>query len=370
MNKLKYFNIFIFLETLSKLMIELFIPILLYKNGYSFNYILIFFIIKFIIILLTIIPISKLGQKVSFKALIIISNIFLCITTFLLKNILVNNYYLTLIAILNGLYIILYWIGRHVYVFNIITDKKTTETVSSITIVSLLASVPSSFIGALIIDKLGYNFLIILVLILSSISILPLFKIKETKGKLKINILKEIKIFPIKNYFFTFFYQIYLVCLSILPLYIYIYIKNNLEYIGIINVISNISSIIYIYIIAKIMDKNKKDYLTLTAFILGIIWILKIGIKGPNLFLFIMFFSGVLSSCLDMIISRDIYSLGNNSNIISYIIFYEIINTFFKLIFVIILLLFNIKIKMTLLISVICLFTLGIIKYNDGKKGY
>lgn len=370
MSNLKKFNIFILLSTFSKLMIEVFIPILLFNLGFSITEILLFFLIKFVTILIITYPSSILGKKIKFKNLMIISNILFCISCIMINYIDYNIKYLIILSILNGVYLIFYWLSRHVYALNIITDKNTTESVSSFVICSLIASIPATYIGAFIIKHLGFLILCIIVLILSLISVIPLFKLKEKNEFEKVQLKPILKNFPKKNYLFILFYQINLVCIALFPLYIFIYIKNDLEYLGIVNIVSSISSIIYIYFLAKLMDKKKKDYLGISCILLALIWIFKLNITTATLFIVIIFFEGIFSSGLETVVSRDIYSLGNTQNSLSYITFIELFNTICRSIFIIIILILNIKLKIILYTGLISLLILSIIKFDDGKLGY
>lgn len=370
MSNLKKFNIFILLSTFSKLMIEVFIPILLFNIGYNFKEILLFFLVKFLTILLIVIPTSKLGKKIKFKNLMIISNILFCISCILINYLKLNILYLIILSIINGIYLIFYWISRHIYALNIITNKTTTESVSAFSICTLIATIPATYIGAIIIKYLGFLPLCIIVLIISLLSTVLLFFIKERSEDEKLEIIKVAKKYPKKNYFFTLFYQINLFCIALFPLFIYLNIKRSLEYIGIVNIICSISSIIYIYFLAKLMDKKQKDFLSLSAILLAITWIFKLNITYEFIFLFIIFFEGIFSSGLETVVSRDIYSLGNSNNYLSYITFLELLNTIYRSIFIIIILIFDINLKYILYIGLLSLIFMSLVKFDDGKYGY
>lgn len=370
MTSLKKFNIFVFLSTFSKLMIEVFIPILLFDNGFGVKGVLIFFLVKFITIFFITIPTSYLGKKIKFKNLMIISNILFCISCIMINYIKPNYIYLTLLAVINGTYLIFYWISRHVYALNIITNKKTTESVSSFTIFALIAGIPATYIGALIIKHFGFLSLCIIVLIISLISVVPLFKIKEKSEKEKLSIKPIIKKFPKKNYIFILFYQINLVCISLFPLYIYLFVKSDLEYLGVVNIVCSISSIIYIYFLAKLMDKKKKDFLSLSCALLALIWIFKLNFTYEIIFLIIIFFEGIFSSGLETIVSRNIYSYGNTQKYLSYISFIEILNTTCRSLFIIFILFFKLNLITVLYIGLLSLIVLSIVKFDDGRLGY
>lgn len=370
MTNLKKYNVFITMTTFTKLMIEVFIPLLLFNIGFKLNEILYFYLIQFITIFLTNIPITKIGQKITFKKLMIISSIIFSLTYFYINYLTHNMIKLIILSILNGLYLSTYWIGRHIYGISIIKEKKTTDNVSTYMIFGIIGSLPASYIGAFILEKYGYIVLSITILILSIISIFPLFKIKISERKNKINLKEIITTFPKQNYLFLLFDQLKFLTILLFPLYIYINIKNELKYIAITNIIIGLSSILYILYLAKKMDKNKKDYLKPMLIIMLITLLIKLNIKSSTLMLIIIFIEGISKTALDTIILRNTYSYKANYDNISYILFIEQLYSLFRIIILIIYLLIGINLKTILYIGTFSLFINTIIGFKQGKSGY
>jgi len=370
MTNLKKYNVFITMTTFTKLMIEVFIPLLLFNIGFKLNEILYFYLIQFITIFLTNIPITKIGQKITFKKLMIISSIIFSLTYFYINYLTHNMIKLIILSILNGLYLSTYWIGRHIYGISIIKEKKTTDNVSTYMIFGIIGSLPASYIGAFILEKYGYIVLSITILILSIISIFPLFKIKISERKNKINLKEIITTFPKQNYLFLLFDQLKFLTILLFPLYIYINIKNELKYIAITNIIIGLSSILYILYLAKKMDKNKKDYLKPMLMIMLITLLIKLNIKSSTLMLIIIFIEGISKTALDTIILRNTYSYKANYDNISYILFIEQLYSLFRIIILIIYLLIGINLKTLLYIGTFSLLINTIIGFKQGKSGY
>lgn len=370
MTNLKKYNVFITMTTFTKLMIEVFIPLLLFNIGFKLNEILYFYLIQFITIFLTNIPITKIGQKITFKKLMIISSIIFSLTYFYINYLTHNMIKLIILSILNGLYLSTYWIGRHIYGISIIKEKKTTDNVSTYMIFGIIGSLPASYIGAFILEKYGYIVLSITILILSIISIFPLFKIKISERKNKINLKQIITTFPKQNYLFLLFDQLKFLTILLFPLYIYMNIKNELKYIAITNIIIGLSSILYIIYLAKKMDKNKKDYLKPMLMIMLITLLIKLNIKSSTLMLIIIFIEGISKTALDTIILRNTYSYKANYDNISYILFIEQLYSLFRIIILIIYLLIGINLKTLLYIGTFSLLINTIIGFKQGKSGY
>ena len=370
MSDLKKYNIFIFITSFAKLLVEIFIPLILYNMSFTIKEIILFLILKYSFCLLFI-PVGYfIGKKYSVSTLMILSSIIFSITYIYLSQINKNLTSLIILSILYSSYLMFYWLGRHTYGLSIIEDKKTTDNVSLYNIFTILGGLFSPFIGSYIIEKTSTLTLSTIVLVLMIISIIPLTKIKKIKLNPNTQIKHIIKSFPKTNYIFNTLDQLRYILYTVLPLWIYINIKSKYSYIGILNIITGLGSIIYIYLLSKKMDKNKKDYLSLSLLIMGIIYFLKITITSNLAYLIITLFEGITKSSLDTITLRNTYVYQKNYCITSYIIFTEIINNIARTLFLIIFYIFNIPLKTMLLICILGIFLNVFVKYDDGKYGY
>lgn len=370
MSDLKKYNIFIFITSFAKLLVEIFIPLILYNMSFTIKEIILFLILKYSFCLLFI-PVGYfIGKKYSVSTLMILSSIIFSITYIYLSQINKNLISLIILSILYSSYLMFYWLGRHTYGLSIIEDKKTTDNVSLYNIFTILGGLFSPFIGSYIIEKTSTLTLSTIVLVLMIISIIPLTKIKKLKLNPNTQIKHIIKSFPKTNYIFNTLDQLRYILYTVLPLWIYINIKSKYSYIGILNIITGLGSIIYIYLLSKKMDKNKKDYLSLSLLIMGIIYLLKITITSNLAYLIITLFEGITKSSLDTITLRNTYVYQKNYCITSYIIFTEIINNIARTIFLIIFYIFNVPLKTMLLICILGIFLNVFVKYDDGKYGY
>ena len=370
MSDLKKYNIFIFITSFAKLLVEIFIPLILYNMSFTIKEIILFLILKYSFCLLFI-PVGYfIGKKYSVSTLMILSSIIFSITYIYLSQINRNLTSLIILSILYSSYLMFYWLGRHAYGLSIIEDKKTTDNVSLYNIFTILGGLFSPFIGSYIIEKTSTLTLSTIVLVLMIISIIPLTKIKKIKLNSNTQIKHIIKSFPKTNYIFNTLDQLRYILYTVLPLWIYINIKSKYSYIGILNIITGLGSIIYIYLLSKKMDKNKKDYLSLSLLIMGIIYLLKITITSNLAYLIITLFEGITKSSLDTITLRNTYVYQKNYCITSYIIFTEIINNIARTLFLIIFYIFNVPLTTMLLICILGIFLNVFVKYDDGKYGY
>lgn len=370
MSNLKKYNIFTFITTFAKLLIEVFIPLILYNMNFTIKEIILFLIIKHALCTIFL-PITKLViKKKSTTFLMIISSILFTLSyiylNFLTKNLLKLLIFTTLLS----MYLTFYWVGRHTYALSIIEDKKATDNVSLYTIFTILGGLFSTYIGSILIEKTSYLFLSIIVLFLMLISIIPLTKIKSKKETNEIKLITIITSFPKRNYIFTFLDQLRFVLVTIFPLYIYLNINKSYKYIGIINIVSGLGSIIYIYILKKLMDKNKRDYLSSSLLYLAITYTLKLLTKNNIIFLIIVFFEGIFRSVVDLITLRNTYVYSKNYTRLNYTIFTERINNIGRVIILTLFYITNISLEKIILICILGILINIFIKYDDGKYGY
>ncbi len=370
MSNLKKYNIFTFVTTFAKLLIEVFIPLILYNMNFTIKEIILFLIIKHALCTIFL-PITKLViKKKSTTFLMIISSILFTLSYIYLNFLTKNLFKLLIFTTLLSMYLTFYWVGRHTYALSIIEDKKATDNVSIYTIFTILGGLFSTYIGSILIEKTSYLFLSIIVLFLMLISIIPLTKIKSKKETNEIKLINIITSFPKRNYIFTFLDQLRFVLVTIFPLYIYLNINKSYKYIGIINIVSGLGSIIYIYILKKLMDKNKSDYLSSSLLYLAITYTLKLLTKNNIIFLIIVFFEGIFRSVVDLITLRNTYVYSKNYTRLNYTIFTEGINNIGRVIILTLFYITNISLKKIILICILGILINIFIKYDDGKYGY
>ena len=370
MSNLKKYNIFTFVTTFAKLLIEVFIPLILYNMNFTIKEIILFLIIKHALCTIFL-PITKLViKKKSTTFLMIISSILFTLSYIYLNFLTKNLFKLLIFTTLLSMYLTFYWVGRHTYALSIIEDKKATDNVSIYTIFTILGGLFSTYIGSNLIEKTSYLFLSIIVLFLMLISIIPLTKIIPKKETNEIKLITIITSFPKRNYIFTFLDQLRFVLVTIFPLYIYLNINKSYKYIGIINIVSGLGSIIYIYILKKLMDKNKSDYLSSSLLYLAITYTLKLLTKNNIIFLIIVFFEGIFRSVVDLITLRNTYVYSKNYTRLNYIIFTEGINNIGRVIILTLFYITNISLEKIILICILGILINIFIKYDDGKYGY
>ena len=114
------YNIFVFLSTFARQLIELFIPIILYKAWFTIkNVVFYYFCISLFSCILAPIVI-KIAKKLKYNTILLIWIISFVILQILIAHIYISIWYLMLIAFLFACYRRCYWITRRLYNLKVI----------------------------------------------------------------------------------------------------------------------------------------------------------------------------------------------------------------------------------------------------------
>ena len=367
MSNLKKYNIYVFLNSFTRVLSNFFIPLILYDKGLSIQRIILFYDILYLLCMFWIIIYRKLSISVKTTTLMFISSISFTLTYYYLKFLTHNIYDLFLLAFLFSNYIVFNNIGRHIFALGITKSKRTTENTSLYQIFNILGTIFSSFLSVKVIKNLDSDISLILIFSLMMVSIIPLISLKTKETRKDVNIIKT---FPKKNYLFISIDQLRNIAVNLFPLYVYIYIVRKYTYVTIVNVVCGFGSIIYIYFISKKMDKNKKNYLRMSLILLSIVYIFKINIFDSNLFLIVIFFECIFKSSLDVITLRNVYIYAKNYSVKNYMLFIEFLSNISKVLFLSVFYIMNINLKVLIVITIVGMLINSMIRFDDGKYGY
>lgn len=355
MTKQKTYNIFLFLSTFTRGLVEVFSLVLLYKKGYSINNLLFFLFLMYTVGIL----VNYLSLKIYYKTVLIISSIIYGLS-FIYLSLMTNSLIsLSILAILLSIGNYSYHVIRHYLALTMLENK--TRKPNKIVTITYLGTISASLIGMYLINKLSFTITSIIIFILSFISIFPILKQKKISIPTNHNPSKVI--IPKDKIFFSIFEQFKVIFLELQPLFLYIYIDSSIYYVGIFNVITNIASLIVIYYLAKKLNKNHFKYYTLS---LGFIFILKLNIKNGLILLAIAFLEGLLVKIYENISLDNLYSYDNN-NITKYLLTEEVIFFTTKSFIMLIFLILNLNIYAIMYLNIIGLIISGFFIHKKKK---
>ena len=344
MKNIKFYNIYMFISTFTRNIIDLYSVVYLYKLYPSVKTIIgIYSLIYFLGIFISYLSI-KLGNKVGYKYILIFSSIITSITFVVLNSTKIINTYI--VSILLSLSIFTYHPLKHYYGITLLNEKEKLGT-------SLILIYLASFFSSYFVIK---DIKPIILIIITIIGIIPTLLIEKNIPK-KIEYPKNI--LPSKIQFFIFD-QFRILFLLLEPLYLYI-ISKTISYVGIFNIIITISSIIYLYLITNNKNINIKKYYCYLNILFVIFLLLKLNITNKIILLIIAFFEGIGIKTNELISTMNLYKIKNLklSEKEGYLIISEIIFCSTRAIILFIFYLFNVNLVIMMYILLIGVFILS-----------
>lgn len=355
----KKFGIYVFLSTFSRNLIEVFIPVILYKNGFALKEILFYYLMANVISLIISYPFINLSKKYNNKILSIIGIIGFVILQIMLNFIKHTLIYLLALATFFAIYRRGYWIARRYYNLKVIKKGNISTTYSIISIINQVGVIVSAYCGSIILDFISLKLLTIIAIILFLTSIIPLYllKFKHENTDEKLKLFATIKKIPKSDIYLFGSYELLNVVKFLIPLYIFIYVKNTYQTIGIVNLITNVALIIFTYLFGKRLDNSKDSYLRLSIILVVTIYVFKVNTFGIMLFI-VSFIEGIFVKMYELSINTQFYKLSKKFEYSNYNLVYEIIQNSFRSFIVFLLLLSSFDLKTMIYI------TLGFIAFG------
>ena len=318
MSNIKKYNIFIMLSTIARNIVEVFSSVLLYKMGYTLKEILLFFTILYFIGGIISVIVIYFTKYINAKYILILSSIIFSISFYYMSIMdkTINN--LIIFSIIYGVGCYSYHSLRHYFAIKSI-DKDKKKNIGSILIFSNIGLIIAPLLVGYITKKLSLIVLAIIVIILSILAIIPLFRldIKESNIPIKYQKIEKNKLL------FFILEQAKVINLSLQPLYLYLFINNKIEYVGIFNAIMGVSACIFIYLFVRKIDDNK--YFKYLNMLFCLILLLKLNITNKYLILLVGFFEGLGIKMFEIVSAENIYNIKKSTNIKGYLILVEVI---------------------------------------------
>lgn len=287
---LHLFELSVWLESFAMSLLSVFIPIILYQFGLSLKEVIIFYIIfNFIDV-----PFNLVAKQV-IKAYGARAAVILATCSKIIS--LVIFYFLTpewdkifFFALTLAIYDSFYWVG-HLYIFasSVHKSKVIKEDVSLLQIIRFLGAVLAPIAGAYVLIYTDQRTLIFLSTIMMLVSLLPLFRMRNLKFKPERPSLKFREFFKSRyeqvNYLFEMFAALREEAENVLWPFFIFFVYGSLRTVAYIPTLIAISSLILIYYTgSRSMPKRIFKFVAAGALLLTIIWMLRIGYYGNEIF--------------------------------------------------------------------------------------
>ena len=365
----KKFGIYVFLSTFSRNLIEVFIPVILYKFGYTIKEVLLYYLIANVTSLILTYPFVFLSKKFNNKILAIIGIIAFVLVQISLNFLTYSYMYLFTIAVFYAIYRRGYWISRRYYNLKIIKNYNISKTYSIISIINQVGVIISAYFGSLILDYISLKLLTIFAIVLFILSIVPLYTLKfeHEKTNVKLELINNVRKIPKSNIYLFGSYELINIVKFLIPLYIFIYVKDKYQVIGIVNLITNFALITFTYLYGKKLDNSNNNFLKLAIFLTVLIYILKVNSNGLNL-LIISFIEGIIIKMYELSINKEFYTFSKKFEYYNYNLIYELTQNFFRSVVTLLLFVINIDIKLMVYITLGFVFIGIFLKFQYNKN--
>ena len=365
----KKFNLYVFLSTFSRNLIEVFIPLILYKFGYSLKEVILYYLLVNVILIIFAYPCIWISKKYSNRILSLIGIFSFIIVQILLNNLVYDMKYIFVLSFFYSIYRLGYWLSRRFYNLKVIHKKDISNTYSLISIINQLGLIISSYVGSLFLDFISIEALTIISIILFLISIIPLYKLDfdHEKNDEKIEMIKTIKRIPIRNLYIFGAYESINVTKFLFALYLFIYVKDNYQVVGIMNLLTNLATIIFAYFYGKKINE-KNNYVKLSIIFISLVYFLKANSISYLLLVIVAFLEGISSKMYELSISKEFYSMSKKFEYYNYNLVYELVLSIFRTFVLLVCYFFINDLKIMIYFSIVLILISSFMNFKPLKE--
>ena len=364
----KKFELYVFLSTFSRNLIEVFIPVILYKYGYELKEVVLYFLLTNSFSLVLSYPLIKLSKKINNKILTLIGIVSFVIVQIMLAYIVNSIWYIISLAFIYAMYRRGYWISRRYYNLNVMEKEKIGTTFSIISIVNNLGVILASYIGAVMLDYLDVIAVTIISIVIFLFSIIPLLfmKFKHEKDEIRFEVVKTLKEIPFRNLYLFGSYELLNVVKFMFALYIFIYVKDTYTTVGFFTLITNLSVLVFSYLYGKKIDESK-NLLKLSIVLVVLTYILKANSTYIVLAI-VSFLEGIFTKMHEISISKEFYALSKKFEYNNYNLVYELIQNGFRTFSLLVIYLLNIDLKISIYWLLLIMFLGAFMNFKQIDK--
>lgn len=342
------YNVFVFLSTIARQLIELFIPIILYKAWFSIKDIVFYYfsISLFSFILAPIV--FRVAKKVKYKTILLFWIVAFILLQIIISHIHVSIPFLIVVSFLFSCYRRCYWITRRLYNFKVIHKNNIWISYTFVSIINQIACMLATYIWAILLDFVNIETLTIISIILFLMSIYPILKIKsqqENSTNEKLNLFWTLKWIANSNKYMFWSYELLNFIRFLIPLYLFIHVSETYQIVWILQVFTWCATIIFSYLYGKKVNKNNVNYLNLSIFLIILIYIFKVNVTWFFLSI-VSFLEWFVWKMNEISVGKEMIKLSKNFDYENYNYAYEQMQNTFRLIISLVLFLFINDLKM------------------------
>lgn len=319
----KLFELSVWLQVFSRSLIAVFIPIVLLQIGYSLEEVILYYLMFFVIN----IPLNFLARwlikKIGARLVLIAGLVFLVAFFLTLYSLGPNNWpWLLLIAFFAAIYDALYWVANNfLFIKSSKHDENISKDISALQIVRRIARILAPAFGALVLIFFNHQVLILISVFVLSLSIIPLFYMKDVPDKPQ----RKQKTFreffnswdTYKDYLSNGCYGIHNAAESIIwPIFIYT-LFDSIESVAALPIIISFTAMFFTFYAGRVQKQDRGKVMGLASFLLALIWILRIFVTNGAFLYISVFFVGLFTILVGIPLGSEICEKGEKKDSLS-----------------------------------------------------
>lgn len=324
------------LESFALSLISIFVPIYILSVGYSFDYMILFFMIYYGCIGIFAPVSASLANRFGFKHIILFRTPLLIAFLLGLHNIENLMFSPLILAAFGGFGSSLYWISIN-SIFAKYSDKihRGTQTGKMVSLPQL-AALAGPTLGGFISFIYGFKILFLVTSAIIIISVVPLFMTKETKPHINFSFRKMINIKANLKYsgYFTLDGAKSVASVIFWPIFIYWGLSGSTTGTGFAQTLTGIGVIAFTYYIGRQTDKKgKTSFIKKGAVFLALVWFARIFASSSFEFFIYSLLAGFFTVLIDVPFLAASFDQANKENPDEFVVFRDIFIGFGRFVF-------------------------------------
>lgn len=341
-DKMSKLYIFQAMFSFARSLIGIFVPVYLFKIGYSIIEIILYNI-GFSILFLILIPLSiKVIRQIGFKYTIVYSTLFYLFHIIILNYVDGSYFFFHLSWISYAFFASLFWPTFHNEIAVSGSNKHRSSQMGTLQIISTIFGTAAPLIGGIFLEVSSYWNLLIFASIILALGLIPLLNAKDLKLKhYNFEIKDYVRLFKDKKNLkakksFAYEGANQSLIIIVWPILVFIFLKKSFINLGILITIVSFINLVFILYIKSYFDKKNKHYmLKKITKINSLSWFFKsIILLLSAVFLYIIeWFSKLIRSVFDMLYLSIFYNNAKKKGYMEYIILREFYHHSSKILF-------------------------------------
>ena len=271
--------------------VAIFIPIYLFKLGYSFQMVMIWLMIHHLSLLLFAFVTVKVSNKIGLVHSLHVRSALLLtyfsLLLFGLKDIPILFY---IIPIISGVESAFYWIPLNILFVRNTKEENMGSSMSKFFVIPKALSMAGPLVGAFIVIHYGFNILFAFAMFLLFFTFLPILSLKSEKTDFIFSKEKLKEIWQKNKQYFVpeIIDNLAEDAMVLWTIFIFLQLASTLE-VGIIATITAVTSLLFTLTLGKLTDQwDKHKLIKIGAFLVSVVWFINftIGEFFPNQYLF------------------------------------------------------------------------------------